>query len=129
VTCICTNIPSCYCSVLLLHTESYKFLEEAIKYSNMPTADAAAHFKAFVAIRDSFIAVNSAFEVNISTSLRNQVRDQISTHQLPAVSSSFMNSISVRLAAVQRYRQALFVVVLPFARTAVVKDDYSIPYT
>jgi hypothetical protein len=39
----------------------------------MPAADAAAHFKAFVAIKDSFIAVDSAFEVNISTALRNQV--------------------------------------------------------
>jgi hypothetical protein len=57
----------------------------------MPTADAAAHYKAFVAIRDSFIAVNSAFEVNISTSLRNQVRTLISTtsmHQLITVAAA-----------------------------------------
>jgi hypothetical protein len=48
----------------------------------MPTADATAQFKAFVAIKDSFIAVNSTFEVNISTALRNQVRTLLNTSEV-----------------------------------------------
>jgi hypothetical protein len=56
-----------------LETESYKFLEECLKYSMLPVADVLAHYTAFQAIIAAFVAVNSRFEINISTGLRNKV--------------------------------------------------------
>jgi hypothetical protein len=56
-----------------LETESYKFLEECLKYSMLPVADVSAHYAAFQAIIAAFVAVNSRFEINISTALRNKV--------------------------------------------------------
>jgi hypothetical protein len=121
------------CDVSLLQSESYKFLEEAIKYSAMPTADATAHYKAFVAIKESFIAVNSAFEVNISTSLRNQVRDLISTHQSTAVAAIArtqrkleLDSCTVLVASAVYCCTTVGIIVVSCAPS--VEDHYSIPH-
>jgi hypothetical protein len=57
----------------MLNTESYKFLEECLKYSMLPVTDISTHYTAFTAIVTAFVAVNSPFEINICTTLRNKV--------------------------------------------------------
>jgi hypothetical protein len=59
---------------MTVKTESYKFLEECLKYSMLPVTDVSTHYAAFQAIIAAFVAVNSPFEINISTCLRNKVQ-------------------------------------------------------
>jgi hypothetical protein len=71
---------------LIANAESYKFLEECLKYSMLPVADVSAHYAAFQAVIAAFVAVNSPFEINISTSLRNKVQyAHTDTHRFVAM--------------------------------------------